>query len=114
MHTPTSMRLAEEQGKGIPYQLSKIVSSVLAVAFILLVIWLDFGCPWWASIIAILYALVVTYINGYLYGLVNQTVVGAGCILLQIVFGFLVPGSAKANEGGPARPERGGLHHTTA
>ena len=33
MHTPTSMRLAEEQGKGIPLQLSMVMSGILAVAF---------------------------------------------------------------------------------
>ena len=55
------------------------------------------GMPLWGTIVVILYSFCCAYGCSIVYATVGQQFSGGVCILLQVLFGFLVPGSARAN-----------------
>ena len=55
------------------------------------------GMPLWGSVVAILYAFAAAFGCAGIYATIGQQFVGGACILAQILFGVLVPGSARAN-----------------
>ena len=55
------------------------------------------GMPLWGTVVVILYSFCCSFGCSIVYATVGQQFSGGVCILLQVVFGFLVPGSARAN-----------------
>ena len=55
------------------------------------------GMPWWVVLFTILYSFLCAFGVSMVYATTGQTFSGGVCILLQVLAGLVVPGSARAN-----------------
>jgi OPT family oligopeptide transporter len=89
----------------VPFRINVIVVALLSFACVCVVEFVfpkyrgqtGIGMPIWGTVVVILYSFCCAYGCSIIYATVGQQFSGGVCILLQVLFGFLVPGSARAN-----------------
>jgi len=81
----------------VPLALPLVVVFCLSATFVYVVHYLDIGLPVWGTCVTISVSLMMTLALGYLVGTSGQNLAFPSSILTQLLFGFLLPGNAKAN-----------------
>ena len=89
----------------VPFRINVIAVVLLSVACVLVVEFVfpmykgtnGLGMPVWGTVVVILYSFCCAFGCAVVYATVGQQFSGGVCILLQVLFGYLVPGSARAN-----------------
>ena len=89
----------------VPFRINVVAVMLLSLACVLVVELVfpkyngksGLGMPYWGTCLVIGYSFCCAYGCALVYATVGQQFSGGVCILLQVLFGFLVPGSARAN-----------------
>lgn len=82
---------------GLPVWWGVVGLAISAVAFTTIVWIFDMGLPWWATITTMCASIVMSYGLGILMGTAAQNMALPSSMLLQLVWGTLLPGNAVAN-----------------